>query len=288
MTIRFENISYTYNGNLPQKQHVLKNINLEISDGEFVGIIGPTGSGKTTLLQHFTGLLQPASGKIFVNGEDIWSKKFSLNDLRKKIGLVFQFPESQLFEETVAVDVAFGPKSLGLDEQEIEQRVQQALEMVGLPGDEIKHRSPHQLSEGEKRRVAIAGVLAMAPDVLILDEPTACLDPSGVKLIMNILKQLHIVGTTIVMITHNIDVITQLAERIIILNKGMKYFDGAVAEIYNDEKRLNDIDLEIPRIVRLSRYLSNHGLIDIKNITTLEELKSTIRQLQGLTDVCSV
>ncbi|MFZ5516337.1 MAG: energy-coupling factor transporter ATPase [Candidatus Zhuqueibacterota bacterium] len=287
MTIKFENISYAYDGNLPQKRHVLKNIDLEIRDGEFVGIIGPTGSGKTTLLQHFTGLLQPASGKIFVNGEDIWSKKYPLNELRKKIGLVFQFPESQLFEETVAEDVAFGPKSLGLSEQEIEQRVQQALEMVGLVGEEINNRSPHQLSEGEKRRVAIAGVLAMAPEVLILDEPTACLDPSGIKSIMKILRHLHKDGTTIVMITHNMDVITQLAERIIILNLGMKYFDGAISEIYTDEHIFNDIDLEIPRIVRLSRYLAAQGLIDTKNIGTLDELKGKIKQLQSLTDVCS-
>lgn len=279
MNIKFENVCYHYNGKLPNEQHVLKNINLEISGSEFVGIIGPTGSGKTTLLQHFTGLLKPTSGQIFVDGENIWRKNYPLKELRKKIGLVFQFPESQLFEETVGADVGFGPKSLGLDDGEIERRVDQALAMVGMNKEDMKNRSPHQLSEGEKRRIAIAGVLTMAPAMLVLDEPTACLDPAGIKLIVNILRQLHKVGTTIVMITHNIDVISQLAERIIILNAGEKYFDGAVTEIFSGDNLLSNIDLEIPRVIRLGRHLFEEHVIDDKNIFSMDELKKKITQL---------
>lgn len=279
MHIKLENVCYHYNGTLPQEKQVLNNINLEINEGEFVGVIGPTGSGKTTLLQHFTGLLHPVSGRIYVDGKDIWSKKYPLKELRRKIGLVFQFPESQLFEETVASDVGFGPRSLGLDEGEIERRVEQALEMVGMNREEIKNRSPHHLSEGEKRRVAIAGVLTMAPDVLVLDEPTACLDPSGIRLIMNILRQLHRVGTTIVMITHNIDVISQLAERIIILNNGEKYFDGPLKEIFSDHAFLENIDLQIPRIVRLNHHLCDKEVIDERDIFSLDKLMAKIRGL---------
>jgi len=280
MTIRFENISYAYNTKLPQKNQVLKNINLEISSGEFVGIIGPAGSGKTTLLQHFTGLLEPSAGRIFVDGKDIWSNNYPLHELRKRIGLVFQFPETQLFEETVYDDVAFGPTRLKLPAAEIEHRVKEALKLVGMTEASILDRAPYQLSEGEKRRVAIAGVLAMAPEMLVLDEPTACLDPAGTRLVVNMLSKLHENGTTIVMITHNMDVILQLVQRIIILNQGEIIFDGSKEAVFSRKELLQSVELEVPRIVRLSRYLQQLEILPQRHIFSLTELKREIKILK--------
>ncbi len=282
MKIRFENVCFHYNSKLPQKSQVLKNINLEISEGELIGIIGPSGSGKTTLLQHFTGLLRPTSGKIYVDGLDIWSKNYPLSDLRKKIGLVFQFPETQLFEETVYADVGFGPKALQLSEDEVDLRVNEALKLVAMKDEKIKTRSPHQLSEGEKRRVAIAGVLAMAPKMLVLDEPTACLDPAGVRLVVQILKQLHRVGTTIVMITHNMDVIIQLAQRIVILNKGEICFNGLIDSVFANKNFLESLDLETPRIVRFCQFLQKMKILSYGNIYSIDELKREIKALHFL------
>ncbi len=282
MKIRFENVCFHYNSKLPQKSQVLKNINLEISEGELIGIIGPSGSGKTTLLQHFTGLLRPTSGKIYVDGLDIWSKNYPLSDLRKKIGLVFQFPETQLFEETVYADVGFGPKALQLSEDEVDLRVNEALKLVAMKDEKIKTRSPHQLSEGEKRRVAIAGVLAMAPKMLVLDEPTACLDPAGVRLVVQILKQLHRVGTTIVMITHNMDVIIQLAQRIVILNKGEICFNGLIDSVFANKNFLESLDLETPRIVRFCQFLQKMKILSYGNIYSIDELKKEIKALHFL------
>lgn len=276
MKIRFENVCYYYNSKLPQKNQVLKDINFEISENELIGIIGPSGSGKTTLLQHFTGLLRPTSGKIYVDGDDIWSKNYSLNELRKRIGLVFQFPESQLFEETVYSDVAFGPTRLKLSEDEINLRVNEALKIIGIKDEKFQERSPHGLSEGEKRRVAIAGVLAMSPEMLILDEPTACLDPAGVNLIIQILKQLHENRTTIVIITHNMDVIIQLAQRIIVLNHGKICYDGKRATIFMDSVFLDSVDLVVPRIVNLCQFLSKKKMLANKNLLSINELKSEI------------
>jgi len=285
MKIRFENVCYCYNSKLFRKNQVLKNINIKVSEGEFIGIIGPSGSGKTTLLQHFTGLLHPTSGKIYVDGRDIWSKNYPLNELRKKIGLVFQFPENQLFEETVDLDVAFGPTMLKLPEREIKTRVNEALKLVGLKEEAVKSRSPHQLSEGEKRRVAIAGVLAMAPEVVVLDEPTACLDPEGVKLIANILRQLHEHGTTIVMITHSIDVISQLAQRFIVLNNGEIYFDGAKDIIFSNSGFVNSVDLEIPRIIRLCQFLQQRDILSNKFLFSTDELKKEIKNIKKIDSV---
>lgn len=277
MKIRFENVCFHYNSKLPQKSQVLKNINLEVSEGEFIGIIGPSGSGKTTLLQHFTGLLRPTSGKIYADGLDIWCKNYPLSDLRKKIGLVFQFPETQLFEETVYADVGFGPKALQLSEDEVDLRVNEALKLVAMKDEKINTRSPHQLSEGEKRRVAIAGVLAMAPKMLVLDEPTACLDPAGVRLVVQILKQLHKAGTTIVMITHNMDVIIQLVQRIIILNKGEICFDGLRDSVFANKNLLESLDLETPRIVRFCQFLQKMKILSTGNIYSIDELKKEIK-----------
>lgn len=281
MKIKFENVCFSYNSKLPEKREVLKNINFEMATGECIGIIGPSGSGKTTLLQHFTGLLRPSSGKIFVDHQDIWSKGYSLNDLRRKIGLVFQFPESQLFEETVAADVAFGPKALGLSDDEIDLRVDETLKLVGMNSDTISERSPLHLSEGEKRRVAIAGVLAMAPDVLILDEPTACLDPVGVKLVLQILEQLHQQDITIVMVTHNLEAIVQLVSRILIMNRGEILFDGAKDELFFNPAILAMVDLEPPRVLRFSQYLHKLEILSTCNSYSPVALIEQIKKLKN-------
>lgn len=279
MKIRFEDVCYHYNSKLPEKNQVLKNISLEIAGSEFVGIIGPSGSGKTTLLQHFTGLLRPSFGKVLVDDRNIWEKNYPLKALRKRIGVVFQFPESQLFEETVYSDVAFGPNKLKLSKYEIEIRVNEALKLVGIQSEKIKGRSPHHLSEGEKRRVAIAGVLAMAPEVLVLDEPTACLDPSGVRMMIHILKQLHEHGTMIIMITHNLDVVVQLARRIVILNQGQICFDGNPETICNDSNLLQSVGLASPRIIKLCQFMQKKGIISQVNSFSPDELKKQIKAL---------
>lgn len=279
MKIKFENVCYHYNSKLPEKNEVLKDITLEINKGEFVGIIGPSGSGKTTLLQHFTGLLRPTSGNVYVDGQNIWRKNYPLSELRKRIGLVFQFPESQLFEETVFSDIAFGPVRLKLSGAEVELRVNQALKLVGMKDERIKNRSPHQLSEGEKRRIAIAGVLAMAPEVVALDEPTACLDPSGVKLIIQILKQLHENGTTIILITHNLDVIIQLAQRIIVLNDGQICYDGKRETIFANSIFLKSVNLEPPQIIKLCQFLQKMDMLSHANFFSIDELKKEIKKL---------
>lgn len=283
MKIQFENVCFTYNSKLPEPREVLKNISFEITEGECIGIIGPSGSGKTTLLQHFTGLLRPSSGTIYVDHRNIWKKGYSLSELRRKIGLVFQFPESQLFEETVAADVGFGPKALGLGDEEISIRTEEALKLVGMENAIIGERSPHQLSEGEKRRVAIAGVLAMAPDVLILDEPTACLDPAGVKLVLQILKKLHQEGITIIVVTHSIEAIVQLVQRIIIMNHGEIFFDGVKEAPFSNEAILTKVDLEPPRLVRFCKYLQKLEILSTCNSYSTEDLIEQIKKLKNVT-----
>lgn len=278
MKIKLQHVNYSYHQNLPQQLDVLKDINLEITSGEFIGIVGATGSGKTTLLQHFTGLLRPILGSVLVDDRDIWKKDYPLNVLRRKIGLVFQFPESQLFEETVFLDVAFGPKSLKLTEEEIANRVQLALNLVGLDAENIKNRSPHNLSDGEKRRVALAGILAMAPEILILDEPTAGLDPSGVSLISKILKQLHDEGTTIVLISHNMELIFELTKRVIIMDRGAIVFDGDKGSVIARMFQPGKTKLELPRTLRLSYYLNKLNIIPEWKIFSRTELEYMLRE----------
>lgn len=280
MKIQFDNISFEYHSKLPIPHRALSGINLEIATGEAIGIIGPSGSGKTTLALHFNGLLRPTTGTICVDGRNIWEKKYPLKELRSKIGLVFQFPENQLFAETVAADVAFGPVSLQLSAEEVDARVNDALNLVGLNDRAIRFRSPHELSEGEKRRVAIAGTLAMSPEVLIMDEPTACLDPQGVKLILQMLKTLHQRGITIIMISHNMEAIAQVANRIIILQHGSIFFDGPKDDVFSTSEFLTPLGLTMPRIVRFSQYLHEKQVLTRPQIYTAEELKAALTSLK--------
>jgi len=278
MQIKVENITFNYN-NTMLKKSALQDISFSISDHEFLAIVGPTGSGKTTLIQHFTGLLRPTSGQILINEKALPTKGKQLAQIRRQIGLVFQFPEKQLFEETVYEDVAFGPKNLGFSDNEIEKRVHDALRMVELDFEKLRSRSPHRLSEGEKRRVALAGVLAMEPDVLVLDEPTACLDPQGVQCIENILQRLNRSGKTVIIISHNIDLVFRLASRIIVLSKGQLKYDGPKEKLIEQEEFLRNVGLSVPRIVKfLKSRLSTDSVDEFNNIYTKEDIETILRR----------
>ncbi len=276
MNIKFVNVSFYYDSILPGNRPVLNDISLEISENEFVGIIGPSGSGKTTLIQHFTGLLKPNDGKIFVNNVDIQSSSANINLIRQQVGLVFQFPESQIFEETVYRDVAFGPKNLDLTEDQIDERVRETFNLMGLEYEEMKNRSPFRLSEGEKRRIALAGILVMNPDMLVLDEPTACLDVGGIKKIEQLLFNLNKWGKIIVLVSHNIDFILRLCKRIIVLNNGKIIFDGSREIFIKKRKILDDLGIEEPRIIRYSNELNSLGYISGNNIFEIENIKKEL------------
>ncbi|MDZ7260778.1 MAG: energy-coupling factor transporter ATPase [candidate division KSB1 bacterium] len=276
--IKIENLCFSYNSHLPQPQSVLKNINLTIHEREFIGLVGPTGSGKTTLLQHFTGLLKPTSGRILIDGQDLWQKNVKLSEIRKKIGLVFQFPETQLFEERVYEDVAFGPRNLGLPEWEVEARVSSALNLVGMDFQQYKDRNPHQLSEGEMRRVALAGVLAMQPQVLALDEPTAALDPQGIKCIEDILRRFHLSNKTVILISHNMDVVARLTQRIVVLKDGEICFDGPKTELFDKNELLKEWGLEVPRIVLYVKKLWRLGYLSRTDLFSVQQLQRELNK----------
>ena len=245
MSIIIENLTHIYNEGMPFASKALDNINLTIEDGDFVGLIGHTGSGKSTLIQHLNGILKPSTGKILINKVDITDKNLNLTDIRKKVGVVFQYPEYQLFEETVEKDIAFGPSNLGLEEEEIRKRVKTSMEAVGLDYDVFKDKSPFELSGGQKRRVAIAGVIAMNPEVLILDEPTAGLDPKGRDEIFELIKMLHDEkNMTIILSSHSMDDMAKLVKNIIVMNAGKVEFMGSTREVFeNHSNRLKEIGL---------------------------------------------
>ncbi len=284
MSIIVENLTHIYNENMPFASKALDNVSLEIKDNDFVGLIGHTGSGKSTLIQHLNGILKPSSGKILINGFDITAKDLNLTEIRKRVGVVFQYPEYQLFEETVEKDIAFGPRNLGLDDEEVSNRVKVSMDAVGLKYDEFKDKSPFELSGGQKRRVAIAGVIAMEPEVLILDEPTAGLDPSGRDEIFNLIKQLHKEkNMTVILSSHSMDDMAKLAKTIIVMNNGKIEFMGSPREIFkNNSSRLKDIGLDIPQVLELAIKLRERGF-DVKpDILTIDEAKSEIlRVLRG-------
>lgn len=250
MKLEFDQVSFHYADLAQQSSEVLQNISLTIHENECLAIVGPSGSGKTTLLQHFTGLLTPHKGRVLCDGSDIASKGYNLTALRRRVGLVFQFPENQLFEETVFKDVAFGPLKMGLDRSELMQRVRHALESVGLDFDGLEKRSPFTLSEGEKRRTAIAGILAMDPEIIAFDEPTAGLDPKSVLLLKDMSKGLLRQGKTVVVVTHHMDFVASISDRVVVMWQGRIIFDGTPVQLFRDRELLKRAGLEVPDFQR--------------------------------------
>ena len=282
MPIKIEHLTHTYMPGSPFAAVALHDVNLTIEDGELIGLLGHTGSGKTTLVQHLNGLLKPTSGRVVVDGLDITEKGVSLIEVRKKIGLVFQYPEYQLFEETVAKDVAFGPKNIGLSDEEIDRRVRHAIQLVGLNYDKIAERSPFELSGGQMRRVAIAGVLAMEPKVLILDEPTAGLDPAGRNSILNMIRNLHKEsGITIIMVSHNMDDISTLATRLVVMSKGRMVLTGSPREVFQQRELLESVGLGVPQAAQLAEELIAAGYDIPQGLYTQEEVVEAILALHG-------
>ena len=279
MLIKAENLTYIYGKGTAFEQYALKNVNFEIPDGQFVGLIGHTGSGKSTLIQHLNGLIKPTSGTIYYEGTDIHSEGYSLRDLRSKVGLVFQYPEHQLFEIDVFSDVCYGPKNLGLGKEEVEERAKEALRLVGLD-ERYWEQSPFELSGGQKRRVAIAGVLAMNPKVLILDEPTAGLDPKGRDEILEEISQLHQERKmSIILVSHSMEDIARYADRLIVMNHGEKAFDGAPKEVFEHYRELETMGLAAPQVTYIIHRLREHGVPIEEGITTVEEARDAIIKL---------
>lgn len=261
MPLAVENLSYTYMAGGPYETKALEEISFTIEDGEFVCLIGHTGSGKSTLVQHLNGLLSPTAGRVLVDGLDLADKGTDRRAVRLRVGLVFQYPENQLFEETVEKDIAFGPRNLGLSDEEISRRVQEAMRRVSLDYKTFAQRSVFELSGGQMRRCAIAGVLAMEPEVLILDEPCAGLDPRGREEILSVISGLHKeMGTTIVMVSHSMEDVAQMADRVLVMDHGRIAMDGAPEEIFSDAARLRAIGLDVPQTVQLVTELREKGI----------------------------
>lgn len=274
--MRLEHVTYTYNPGTVYEMHALKDVSLDIPDGQFAGIIGHTGSGKSTLIQHFNGLMKPTAGTVYFQDEDIWQEGYSLKRLRSQVGLVFQYPEHQLFEADVLSDVCFGPKNQGLSKEEAELRAVQALRQAGLK-EKYYRSSPFELSGGQKRRVAIAGVLAMEPKVLILDEPTAGLDPKGRDEILDQIAFLHEERKiTVILVSHSMEDIARYVERILVMNKGEKAFDGVPREVFSHYKELERMGLAAPQITYIMHELKAKGLLADTSAITVDEAKKSI------------
>ena len=279
MSIELKNVTYTYSPGTAYEIHALKDVNLSIPDGQFIGIIGHTGSGKSTLIQHFNALIRPTSGTITYNGEDIWGEKYDRRALRSEVGLGFQYPEHQLFEVDVLTDVCFGPKNQGLSQEEAEARAREALALTGLDESFYK-QSPFELSGGQKRRVAIAGVLAMKPEVLILDEPTAGLDPKGRDDILGLVARLHAEqGMTVILVSHSMEDVARYVSRLVVMNHGEKVFDGTPREVFRHYKELEAMGLAAPQITYVVHALRERGIPVDEDITTVEEARDAILAL---------
>ena len=280
MSIKIENLTHIYMPKTPFEKKAIDDISLEIKQGEFVALIGHTGSGKSTLIQHINGLLKPTSGSLLIDDMDITKKKAKLINLRKKVGLVFQYPEYQLFEETIEKDIAFGPQNLGLDNDEINKRVQRAMKIVGLDYEEYKDKSPFEISGGQKRRVAIAGVVAMEPKVLILDEPTAGLDPKGrddiLRKIVELYKQNDM---TIILVSHSMEDVAKVANRIIVMDSGKCILDGPPEKIFKEIEILESVGLAVPQVTYLIRELRKKGFHISEDIFTMERAKRELLKL---------
>ena len=274
--IKIEGLNHVYSAGTPFERTALNNIDLQIPQGQFVGLLGHTGSGKSTLVQHFNALLSPTTGKVFVGDMDINETKENRRNVKFKVGLVFQYPEYQLFEETIYKDISFGPKNMGLSESEIDERVREAAGFVGINEDMLED-SPLELSGGQKRRVAIAGVIAMRPEILILDEPTAGLDPAGCESILNnICEYRQSTGATIIIVSHNMDDIARIADRLIVLSGGTVAMDGTPEEVFSEPDKLQSLGLNVPQSTAIFMALKNKG-VDIKGpVYTHEQLKAAI------------
>lgn len=276
MSIILDHVNYIYEADTPLAMKALNDVSLVIPDGQFIGVIGHTGSGKSTLMQHLNGLVRATSGHIYFNGEDIYDEGYDMKKLRSRVGLVFQYPEHQLFEIDVFSDVCFGPRNLGLDKKEVQLRAYDALRKVGLP-DELFYQSPFDLSGGQKRRVAIAGVLAMKPEVLILDEPTAGLDPKGRDEILHQIKQLQTdSGMTIILVSHSMEDVAEYVDRIIVMNKGSVMYDDEPKEVFRHYRELEEVGLAAPQITYIMHALKNKGLDVNVDVTTISEATEEI------------
>ena len=283
MSIILDKVNYVYSADTAYQIQALKNVNLKIEDGQFIGVIGHTGSGKSTLIQHLNGLIKATSGSIYFHGKDIYDEDFDLRELRNRVGLVFQYPEHQLFETTIFEDVCFGPKNQGLSKEEAGLRAFEALRSVGLP-EELYYQSPFDLSGGQKRRVAIAGVLAMKPEVLILDEPTAGLDPAGRDEILDLVARLHRErGITVILVSHSMEDVAKYVQRIIVMNQGNVMYDGTPKEVFRHYRELEAVGLAAPQVTYLMNELKGYGLnVDTDATTIAEARASLLEALSGI------
>ena len=281
MSIKLEKINYIYSPGTAYEKHALKDVSLEIPQGQFVGIIGHTGSGKSTLIQHFNGLMKATSGQLYYNEESIYDEKYDMNSLRSQVGLVFQYPEHQLFEVDVFTDVCFGPKNQGLSKEECGDRAREALELVGFP-EKYYRQSPFELSGGQKRRAAIAGVLAMRPQVLVLDEPTAGLDPKGRDDILDQIEHLHKeTGMTVILVSHSMEDVAKYVDRLIVMNRGEKMLDGTPKEVFTHYKELEKVGLAAPQVTYIMHDLKEKGFRVRTDVTTIEEAADEIMHALG-------
>lgn len=279
--IRTENLTYIYSPGTPFEMTAVNDVSISIKQGELVGIIGHTGSGKSTIIQHLNGLLRPSFGKVFINGRDIWADPSKIRQVRFEVGLVFQYPEYQLFEETVYKDIAFGPGNMGLSQNEIDERVREAAFFTGL-SDELMPRSPFELSGGQKRRVAIAGILAMRPNILILDEPTAGLDPNGREQILDEISNYHTkTGSTVLLVSHSMEDIARFANRVLVVSEGGIYAYGSVDEVFSKTKELTGMGLSIPQISSIFLKLHEKGAPVSRHIYTLEAAQTELLRIAG-------
>lgn len=279
MSIKVEHLTHIYDKGMPSESVALDDVSFTAEDGQFIGIIGHTGSGKSTLLQHLNGLLKPDEGTVTVGNVDITQPGISMVEIRKRIGLVFQYPEYQLFEETVAKDVAFGPKNLGLSETEIEERVKEAIELVGFDYETVKDRSPFELSGGQKRRVAIAGVVAMRPEVLILDEPTAGLDPKAHKDVLNMVEEVHRrTGNITIFVSHNMADIARLSDKILVIHSGKLVTKGSPKEVFSQKETLRSVGLDLPPVTEFTEGLRERGINLSATILDVDEAAAQIAE----------
>ena len=284
--LRVENLTHTYSAGTPFQRNAVEEMNLSVMRGEFLGIIGHTGSGKSTLIQHLNGLLRPTTGHVYLEGKDIWTEPKKIRHVRFQVGLVFQYPEYQLFEETVYKDIAFGPGNMGLDKQEIDRRVREAASFVGLP-EAALNKSPFELSGGQKRRVAIAGVIAMEPKVLVLDEPTAGLDPQGRESILAQIRAYHRSrGTSVVLVSHSMEEVAQNVDRIVVLRDAHNFMEGTPREVFARAEELDSVGLDIPQVTKVALALRRRGVDIDTAVYTVPELQRELLRLKGGTAGC--